>query len=436
MFLGKSVFCRIILSALACLFLFLASCGQKSSNQNFVSLGLPGEYFPLSVGLTWTYKVTFGEVEPVGSEEVYWPSKDGAYAYSTRFRFSGYMEGKKSGAIIKLQAAALAAKQGMLNYPNGVKIEVLADSLGFFYSAKEVFFNSVYSEGERFMAQMVTIKDAYDSPVKGAWGELGVEDGTSMRLMLFGARPGIEMSPSGSRDKLLFDDPEMDFNGRGARLRFVRTVEPLDDSSNKDEEEVLKRSFTETIWFARDTGLVKLVQTQNGKMAMTWELVAFSKEPITKAPSAKIDEPPMDFGKSYGGQALRKTKLREMKKEGTVYDVDYPGCKLSSVVIADLYSGAMLTETFAGKWVIVYEYGDNSDRYLKFPKAFSIYKADGKTLINRYELVKMITQVGGLYKGKGGRERIVSFSYFEVAQGLSDNMMHGGMMGGGFGRGF
>lgn len=242
--------------------------------------GKPGDFFPSQVGWTWTYEITIGDAEPLRYNETAWPLGDKWIVYATRRRFPPVVkgEGEKTFHLV-IRSKATATKQGPLEYPIGIELDVVEDELGVYEDAKQVFW--AISTSGRFMAHLVTTYDPRSAPGGsrgGAWGRWGQEEGYSMRLIFFGDQPGTQIGMGNEpADKLLFEGIDTNAEGYAGQplLRFIRSVEgSRDDQSDR----ILDRAFTEEMWYAKGKGLVRLVQKVEGKTSMTWTLTALSRE--------------------------------------------------------------------------------------------------------------------------------------------------------------
>ena len=266
-------------------FLFVTGCDRDQTagawsrdevSQEAPPEGVPADFFPLATGTTWTYAITLGEAEPLGYEEITWKGPGGTGVLSAqRRRFTGVFEEHEGNQFtLKMRVKGPAPKQGGLEYPLGVELEILKDDLGIFYGAKQVFF--AVANYDRFMAHLVVTHDANGPGApsgSGPWSSWGSEDGYSMRLIFFGSAPGTRISMgSKPKDMLLFAGVEGTIEGGVDVLRFMRTVLPSDDPI----DELLGEGFSEETWFEKDRGLVRLVQTR-GSVTMTWNLTDFSQ---------------------------------------------------------------------------------------------------------------------------------------------------------------
>jgi len=228
----------------------------------------------MQVGLQWTYEITLGDAEPLSYDEVSWPLGDQAFTYAVRGRFPAAASGGGGGPFsLVLRSKATAAQQGPLQYPKGVELEVVQDDLGVFSNAKQIFWAVITDE--RHMAHLVVTYDASDAPgsISMGWG-----DGYAVRLVFFDDRPGIQIGQGDEpRDNLLYDGPVTNVEGYGeqALLHFIRSV-----AGNEEEvsDSILGAPFTEEMWYAKNQGLVRLVQKVGGRTSMTWTLTSLTQE--------------------------------------------------------------------------------------------------------------------------------------------------------------
>jgi len=242
--------------------------------------GEPSDWFPTSAGTKWTYKIDVGEIEPLNYREVTWPLGNGrSITYSTRGRFRALLEDEaRKTFVLEVRVKGSTTKQGPLEYPAGVELEIEKDELGIFEDAQQVFW-AVAGSG-RFMAhEVVTYSPDTPGAPTGAWGSWGQKEGYSMRLVFFAEKPGIEIGMGKEpRDTLLFtgvDTQVPQYEGIPL-LHFLRTVQP----AQKEEGETmsyLDKGFTEDTWFAKEKGLVRLEQKVDGKTSIVCTLPQFSK---------------------------------------------------------------------------------------------------------------------------------------------------------------
>lgn len=251
--------------------LFVGGCSKKEQAENPVNRAI--QYFPMFLNTTWTYKITLGEVEPLFYEEVRWPQGKGYLIYANSGRFVGAIkeENKGKDLALVLRIKGFAQKQGGLQYPFGLKIEVVEDDLMIFREAKDLFFAGIPN---RFMFHQVVIHDGSESPANsGMYG--GGEDGFSMRIFFFASSSGTSIGMGEEpKDSILFTGMEKIPGTQEEGMHFLRKVLSRNEKGVNDE---LGGAFTEDTWFARGKGLVRLEQKRDGKIAMTWVLEKFSK---------------------------------------------------------------------------------------------------------------------------------------------------------------
>lgn len=239
------------------------------------------DFFPTQVGLKWTYEITIGDADPLRYNETSWPQDKGVVNSYIRGRIFpvNQGEGKKRFTLI-IRSRASAANIGTIEHLNGVELEVVQDELGIFEDAKQVFW--AISTEDRFVACLVVTYDpmSHGAPKGDAWGRLGQGDGSSMRLLFFGERPGIQLGIGEKpTDKLLFVGPDTNVEGYAgqALLHFTRSVEGTKGDQYDQYRHEIDRAFTEEMWYAKGKGLVRLVQKVGGNISMTWALSTVSE---------------------------------------------------------------------------------------------------------------------------------------------------------------
>ena len=265
--------------------ILLPGCGKDESSSNgedgsaIAGLGLPSDYFPTAIGTRWTYEVTVTEEnnDPVLIHRVTdWPLGDGKGAeYETRGRLFQHKAATDGHSRLIIAVTNTAAAQGPLQYPEGYALNIERDDFGVFDDACGLFWAITKSGGYQ-VTQVVT----YDpertpgAPSGGEWGSYGQEPGTSMTVLFFGSGPMTSMGLHGGNETTLFVGPET-FNGAQS-LHFRRIVDPDTKSTDITDDHsasFLAYGFSEDMWFVKGVGLAKLVQTVNGKVTMTWDLV-------------------------------------------------------------------------------------------------------------------------------------------------------------------
>ncbi len=234
---------------------FFLSC-INSDSQEQEPIGVPSEYFPTHIGSRWEYEVTLGEESPMGYKEVFWPlgnNKDICYGTTEFFGQEGN-EGKKYPLTLKVTETA--STQGPLKWPNGVRVEIVEDSLNLFRAAKELYwcYTGGGSTGQQFMAQRVVVHSSFNSPIHDLWGR---KDGFSITVLFFADKPGMSIGiGENPREVLIYLGVE------DGLLKFERRVENENDAL----------LFKEHRYFKRHVGLVNLIQYVDGKVSMEWNL--------------------------------------------------------------------------------------------------------------------------------------------------------------------
>ncbi|MFA4818827.1 MAG: hypothetical protein WC621_03225 [Patescibacteria group bacterium] len=254
-----------------------------SSKQSSITdkYGKPGEYFPMDVGRKWTYNIKLTDDSknpPLAYGIEIWPMGENKnISYETRGLLYGRDKKERNPQLI-IQVDSLAAKQGPLHYPMGVRLKIIRDDLGIYGwpEYNEGVYWAVTTSG-RWQVTEVVLRDPMSpgAPRIGSWGGWGGESGFSLAMKFFGARPGLSIGiGSDSHDALEFLGPE-DFGGSMA-LHFKRVVDVRKDSEGKTREEgYLGKSFTEDMWYLRHVGLVRLVQTVDKVETMVWTLEGY-----------------------------------------------------------------------------------------------------------------------------------------------------------------
>lgn len=274
----KTIVGLIAIIALVSVVMFVG-CIEEDKAVDKAVVGEPSDYFPTSTGMKWVYQIEIGEVEPLKYKVTSWPQGDSEVTYGTKERFLVLTEKKPPKTfLLEIQVKGPAAKQGpVLEYKNGVELDIEKDELGIFDEAKQVFW--AMSPGGPFRVfEIVTYSpDTIGAPTS-SWGSWGQEDGYSMALLFFGEKPGISIGMAESPDTLLFvgvDTQVPQYEGTPL-LHFRRIVESSEKEKG-EEHGYLDKGFTEDRWFARGKGLVRLEQKVEEETSMIWTLIQFSR---------------------------------------------------------------------------------------------------------------------------------------------------------------
>ncbi len=231
------------------------------------------KYFPMTVGMSWSYLITVGKAKPLRLRQIVWPGRPAkaGMCQTRRGPLPGYKDTKDTYRL-RLRVEAPAAKQGDLRWPTGVKLQVVADELGFYDDAKAVY----YAAGgpPHYLVLQVA---AYDIKILNGTGwehDLSGADGHATDLAYFIGEPGTGIRVGGEELPTLTyagtDTGQVGFEGVSLR-HFVRTV-PAEKANSGEQSASAEPYIVEDHWLAPRTGLVRLVQRAAGKTTMTWEL--------------------------------------------------------------------------------------------------------------------------------------------------------------------
>jgi len=214
------------------------------------------DFFPFKLDIRWTYEIIVKN-QPLFYHIESWPLGDNVFSYDIR---GTYTKEKKTYLLI-FEVEKTAAKQGPLEYPQGVKLSVIKDELGIFKYAKEVYWAiNTYSRN----AAHVVI--TYPPHMPGAPVQ-NVRGGYYIQLLFFIAKPGSVLSLG--EDELLFVGLEP-FQDQLA-LHFKRTV------SSGEDKGYIQHSFIEDSWYQKGKGLVYLEQKVDDITTMIFRLKDLKK---------------------------------------------------------------------------------------------------------------------------------------------------------------
>jgi hypothetical protein len=243
-------------------------------------IGNPAEYFPMQIGARWEYRiVTPNTIQPYWYREETWPiDEDRFFSRVVRGVFMGYETGRQTPYTLAYHVTGSSNGVFLFSLAPGVQLAIDQDDFRVFDRTDTVCWKRLGTE--RFQVIQLTKypADASDAPAS-AWGGWGQESGYALRFIFFGSKPGIAMGfGDNPGDQLYFAgstlSPQLRFPGLA--LHFQRWV-AADTSGAHGEGGTLTDAFTEDVWYVRDVGLVKLVQSIHDKPTMVWELVSFTK---------------------------------------------------------------------------------------------------------------------------------------------------------------
>ena len=248
----------------------------KEENTGTTPAPTPMVFCPTATGTEWTYRIDLKECEPLVYSEVSWPEGDGSTTMAVRGRIWP-ADKKDKPFTLKYRIKGQAKQQGELKYPIGAELEILEDDLKIFRDAKQIFFAASESGGVMVHRVVTYSPDSSGAP-RGPWGGWNQKDGFSMGLYFFARKPGTGISMKNSPDTLIFAGLDVEKIKEGS-LHFTRVVEggKKEGKDDTDGVSILRKPFTEDMWFVIDKGLVLLEQKVDGKPSMTWTLVDFKK---------------------------------------------------------------------------------------------------------------------------------------------------------------
>ena len=207
------------------------------------------DYFPTAKGTRWEYAITLeGSASPLGHEYVFWPGQDNMWSRSVLHHASLGPRDQVFRLVLEVKDDN-APRQGPLQYPQGIELEVVEDDLEIFGDYTHVYW-AITSSGWYRVTQVVT------RPAERGWERRDMADGYSWRLLMFEDSPGALVSLNDEDDKLKFIGPTSD-----SQLHYQRMVAAFERSKEygQDHEpfEGLK-AFTEDVWFKKGVGLERL----------------------------------------------------------------------------------------------------------------------------------------------------------------------------------
>jgi len=197
-------------------------------------------YFPMEVGIKWTYEITIGEKNPVVSSIA-----RGNIGNTTVVREQRGTLVIEEGKIFNLTIEVKEVTQ--LEGKQGVELEITEDDdFKLFRGADRVVW--ILREKPTFAVFQILVSQPE--------GEESI----------FSVRPLITpVAMEGKHPSQGFLTP---IRHEGSSLHLLRMV----GSTGPDVD----NGFTEHFYYEKDVGMVKLVQKRDGVVSMTWKLIDFS----------------------------------------------------------------------------------------------------------------------------------------------------------------
>lgn len=244
-------------------------------------------FFPSEIGMTWTYQIEiYGDDFPLQYKETSWSSGNQFLNYSTRSLLrpprdsDGDISQSKQFAL-QYKVKAASATQGILKFPDGVELEILKDELGIFKHNKQIFW-AIRKTEDFFVNLVVTYSpDSPGAPVGDAFQPVNITEGSMIKLIYFGNKPGLQFNLGGSFDTLYFFRREKDVKGyEGVEcLHFQRSVSSGEKKGNENKskgDDWISKAYSEDSWYVEGKGLVLLEQHVEDKLTMRWSLASVS----------------------------------------------------------------------------------------------------------------------------------------------------------------
>lgn len=238
----------------------LSGCVNKEPPSTFHAASLSSsEYFPMEKGMEWSYKIEFGNTDPLMHFALLWKDSNGAVdakAYKKTMDRDKLKSKYKNCCHYRIRINGTKSNEKMF----AADINVIEDDLGVYnnYRNSEAWLIGwvvLYSDESYKVTSFVNYGDSFEQS----------QQVVSPQLLFF------EPKKVGDEMKVLIDDDYMKFVGYDygvpdypeiKTMHFVRTVPSLD--------------MTEDTWFAPGKGLIRLEQKVDGIPSMTWTLENFS----------------------------------------------------------------------------------------------------------------------------------------------------------------
>ncbi len=232
------------------------------------------DYFPAKPGLSWTYKIEIGKVEPAYVQEVRWHADEDSLVISrVRGRYPSLIEDpNKKEFLLELAVEKAASEQCELTYPQGYKLKIIRDELGYYQDAVNVYWALSYSDGLQIL-EVTEIDPRNGISMLGPTFFSSSLKGCSLNMKLFSQTPGISISMDQENiDKLLFLGIEPVPTTKEKGLHFVRIIEQSEEDAHGSSTEAFGKKITEDMYFVKGIGLVYLQQKIEDITSMTWTL--------------------------------------------------------------------------------------------------------------------------------------------------------------------
>jgi hypothetical protein len=268
---------RSMAVVLALSLLLFSNCAKSAnSSASAAELRELVEFFPIDIGTSWTYKIEVGDVAPLEYRWTSWSFNGGRRGYRERRQLQGGDKGTTAYSL-KLRITGDSGPQERGQAPIVRELTVENDSLRIFGGAKQVFWE--IRPGALFPVVELRFIDSSDGPVGVPVKGTGYQE---KRMLLFTTNHQqpfpVAVGQPTEKEKMIYYGIETNVPGyEGTEsLHIQREIAAFEGGSEEVSGMRESRGWTEDMWFARDKGLVRLVQRIEGKTTMTWTLDNFS----------------------------------------------------------------------------------------------------------------------------------------------------------------
>ncbi len=250
-----------------------AELGAKTEIPSVSAPANSRDFFPTASGTRWSYTIEFPTpgLEGLSHRVTRWPSGNGTI-HSEEIRQRFYISSPAADGKYQLimRVAKPSPTQGTLSYPEGYEIAIDRDDIGIYEYQAGVYWAIDKFKGCNAMQIVV-----YPPGSLGSRGNDSGRPGEAARFLFYAASTSEIIGISEENDIIRFVGVEK--RDGTPCLHFRRTVassapSDLSPSDNDPVSKLLHSGFDEDLWYGKGIGLMKLIQTINGKPSMVWTL--------------------------------------------------------------------------------------------------------------------------------------------------------------------
>lgn len=220
------------------------------------------DYFPTSLGSTWIYSIKLSPTGAYFSKDQF--TRQGKDHILTNKRDQLKPTGNENDFRLTFRIKTKPQIQPPIDKIKSVEVEVVNDELGLFKGKGETH-RLFWSVPDCKMNQVIQVEMIHTDKLSAKQKAKGrSKDSFDTQFILTDPVLDGPMSLGDAVSK------SFEFVGReDDRLHYRREVA-------SDHTDKVGQAFTEDIWYKEGTGLIKLVQTIDGKTTMTWSLIEFT----------------------------------------------------------------------------------------------------------------------------------------------------------------